>query len=162
VRKLLAREEELRGKPMSGPLFDAAKQAWQEAVGVGVVPDGHQRYQAFYDQFQPQYLALPADKQAGALNLSDPNSLASQIMSQPGIRATPEELRQGYLGKLTHHLLEGPGIPKKPPAPSGYEDIPADMPWDEVKKRYGGKKGWIWYPNGQQFTGTVPMPDEKP
>lgn len=125
----------LEEKPLKGPLYQGTMEAVKGMLGVSIMPDGHERYGNFVQQFIPAYLALPDEKRGAALNLKDPSSLLSKSIE--GLKPTPAQLMVGHALRgtgLSPEAFQGlsvPGAPKPsvmPPPEPGQTPRPGAKP----------------------------------
>lgn len=133
----LALRKSIQHGPLVEPVFQEKLKAVQGMLGVGVVPDGHDKYSNFLQQFIKPYLALPESERAAAIDTSNPNSLISKVVgSKPGegLRPTEMEMRMGAISSMMRKGgfdMSGVGVPSGP-APS-------------VGERRQFKQGWgVW------------------
>lgn len=149
AKKLKTLQHDLTVAPIKNdPMTVATLDAVKKLIGTDAV--GKEKYAGFIHNFVPQYLALPADKRPGALNLEDKNSLVSQTM-QPLIRdfvtrSIDQKLGGSELPGVTDQ--EAPGIKAAPPGTPGYRfpdktAPPAGSLWNAARQQYKYPDGTI-------------------
>ena len=106
----------LRNALMKAPIRDPVMAATLGVVKttLGTDPIGKGAYASFLSNFIPQFLQLPQDQRAKAMDFTDPTSLIRETMKASGQRSGTQQI----IDKTLHKLPTDQGAPTTTAAPT--------------------------------------------
>jgi hypothetical protein len=139
THKLIALNNALTKAPIRDPVMQASLAAIKPLLGTDTV--GKQNYSAFLQDFTQQYLQLPTNQRAGALDFKNSNSLINQVMAP--YNRTPQQ-------KMEQHINDRLGITPTP-GPTSAPGTPVAV--KTMKEAQDLQPGTLYVtPDGQRFT----------